>query len=163
MPIAYEDLKVSLVLGRGVVVETAPEHTKISVSVLASNPLGLTVEYPGRVKIAHQVGYEITGYDPTDGTLTLHLAKDWRPGQKDDPNAEPTDTIDLTPYLAVSRYRTDRGGWEWGWRCDGDGTCDGHVALDLNNRAHAERNAREHLADEHPDATPEQIAPRKES
>jgi hypothetical protein len=89
-PITYEDLKVSLVLGRGVVVDVAPEYTKISVHALANSPVGLVVDGPGRIKVAYQVGYEITGYDPADGTLTLRLAKDWRPGQKDDPHAAPT-------------------------------------------------------------------------
>jgi hypothetical protein len=112
--ITYEDIQISRHLGRGVVVDTAPEYAK-----------------------AHC-------------TLTLRLVHDWRPGQKDDPHAEPTDHLDLTPYLAVSRYQRDRGGWAWGWRCDGDGTCDGHVALDLGSRNQAEHNARRHLAAEHP-------------
>jgi len=147
-PIEYGEIQASRHLGRGIVVDTAPEYAKAHIGIIASAHSGVSLD-DGAVRIADQVLYEITGYNPADCTLTLHLAKDWRPGQKDDPNAEPTDTIDLTPYLAVSRYRTDRGGWEWGWRCDGDGTCEGHVALDLNNRAHAERNAREHLAAEH--------------
>lgn len=79
-----------------------------------------------------------------------------------DPHAEPTEPIEITPYLVVQRYRTARGTWAWCWRCWGDGDCGGHLTLDLNNRAHAERNAREHLAAEHPDATLEQIVPGKE-
>jgi hypothetical protein len=85
----YGDLKVSLVLGRGVVVDEAPEHTKISVGALAGSPLGLVFDFPGLIKIGYQVGYEITGYDPADSMLTLRLAYDWRPGRKDAPSEEP--------------------------------------------------------------------------
>lgn len=66
--------------------------------------------------------------------------------------AEPTGDIDITPYLVVHHYRTDRGRWAWCVRCWGDGTCDGHLALDLRDRAYAERKARQHLADAHPAA-----------
>jgi beta-phosphoglucomutase-like phosphatase (HAD superfamily) len=78
---AYADLQVSLVLGRGLVVDTAPEHTKVAVGMLATTHLG--------IRLGEQVEYEITGYDPDDCTLTLRLAHDWRPGQKDAPE-EPT-------------------------------------------------------------------------
>lgn len=154
--ITYEDLVVSLVLGRGLVVVTAPEHTKASVEVLTKAQFGIRHPYGDRIRFGEQVEYEITGYDPTDCTLTLHLVHDWRPGQKDDPHAEPTDDLNITPYLVVHRYR-EHGTWLWSWRCWGDGPCDGHLALDLNNRAYAERNARRHLAEEHPNpTTPEQ-------
>jgi hypothetical protein len=86
---AYADLQVSLVLGRGLVVDTAPEHTKVAVGMLATTHLGIRLDHPGHIKIAEQVEYEITGYDPDDCTLTLRLAHDWRPGQKDAPE-EPT-------------------------------------------------------------------------
>jgi hypothetical protein len=89
-PIAYEDLGVSLVLGRGVVVDKAPEYTKIAVYAIAANLIDLRVDRPGFINVAHQVAYEITGYDPADGSLTLRLVNDWRPGQKDDPDPEPT-------------------------------------------------------------------------
>jgi hypothetical protein len=149
-PITYEDLQISLVLGRGIVVDTAPEHTKISVGVLANNPLGLTFEYPDGIRIAQQVGYEITGYDPDDCALTLRLVRDWRPGQKDDPNGdaqtEDTSDLDITPFLVVHHYRRDGGDWAWLYRCWGDGGCDGFLSLDWSSRTSAERQAREHLA-----------------
>jgi hypothetical protein len=147
--ITYEDIQISRHLGRGVVVDTAPEYAKAHFSILNAQHIDLRLD-TGGIRIAEQVEYEITGYDPADCTLTLRLVHDWRPGQKDDPHAEPTDHLDFTPYLAVSRYQRDRGGWAWGWRCDGDGTCDGHVALDLGSRNQAEHNARRHLAAEHP-------------
>lgn len=93
-PITYGDLRCSIVLGRGIVVEAAAEHTKIAVAVLTSSPLGIRHPYGDRIRIAEQVEYEITGYDPSDCTLTLHLVHDWRPGQKDDPNAEQPDHQD---------------------------------------------------------------------
>lgn len=62
---------------------------------------------------------------------------------------EPTGDLDITPYLVVHRYRTDRGDWAWSWNCDGDGSCEGHRALDFDSRDHAERNAHIHLAARH--------------
>jgi hypothetical protein len=82
----YEDLQMSVVLGRGIVVDVAPEHTKIGVHVVADRYFGLWVDEPGHIRIAGQVEYEITGYDPADCALTARLIRDWRPGQKDDPN-----------------------------------------------------------------------------
>jgi hypothetical protein len=87
IPPVYEDLQVSLVLGRGVVIDVAPQHTKIAISALAATHLGIRLDLPGSIKLAEQVAYEITGYDPEDCTLTLRLTHDWRPGQKDAPPA----------------------------------------------------------------------------
>lgn len=87
----YADLQVSLVLGRGIVIDTAPEHTKISIGMLSATHLGLRLDMPGTIRFAEQVAYEINGYDPADCTLTLHLTHDWRPGQKD-AIPEPTTT-----------------------------------------------------------------------
>jgi hypothetical protein len=149
--ITYGDLRVSMILGRGAVVEGAPEHTKFSIGVLTSMPLYTRYTHGNCIRIAEQVEYEITGCDPADAMLTLHLVHDWRPGQKDDPAL--TSDLDITDHLYVHRYRTDRGGWAWGWRCSGDGACDGHVGLDLGSRDQAEREARRHLAEEHATAT----------
>jgi hypothetical protein len=84
-PVVYGELQASLVLGRGVVIDTAPEHTKIAVGMLASAHLGIRLDVPGSIKFAEQVAYEITGYDPADCTLTLRLTHDWRPGGPDAP------------------------------------------------------------------------------
>lgn len=67
---------------------------------------------------------------------------------------EPTGDLDITPYLVVHRYRTDRGDWAWLYRCWGNGGCDGFLSLDWSTRASAERQAREHLAEKHPAAAP---------
>jgi hypothetical protein len=153
MPITYQDIIVTRELGRGTVITTAPEHTKISVGLLVHPRVDIRQPTPGVLILAEQVAYEITGYDPDDQTLTLHLTHDWRPGQKDaptDPGAEPTTDIGITPYLVVHRYRTDRGTWAWCVRCWGQDACDGYLALDLSDRAYAERKARQHLADAHP-------------
>lgn len=152
--ITYEDLQCSFVLGRGIVIDRAPDHAKVSVNMLAAGHLGLDLNHPGHIKIAYQVEYAITGYDPADCTLTLRLVHDWRPGQKDDPHTEPTDNLDITEFLIVHRYRRDKGDWAWLYRCWGDGGCDGFLSLDWSTRESAERKAREHLAAEHPDAEP---------
>lgn len=66
-------------------------------------------------------------------------------------DAQPShDPIEITPYLVVQQYRHEHRGLAWVVRCWGDGDCDGHLALDLSDRAYAERKAREHLAAEHP-------------
>jgi hypothetical protein len=84
----YGDLQITRHLGAGIKVDSAPQLAKMAISYLAHPGLYLRVE-DGDIVIADQVVYQITGYDPTDCTLTLELLKDWRPGQKDDPNAEP--------------------------------------------------------------------------
>lgn len=91
-PVTYEDLRVRLVLGRGIVIDTAPQHTKISLGLLTDRYVGIRLDEPGIIRIAEQVAYKITGYDPADCTLTLRLTRDWRPGQKDAPPA-----VDETP------------------------------------------------------------------
>jgi hypothetical protein len=83
----YGDIQISRHLGKGFVVDEAPQQAKMDVDLLASPTAYLWVE-GGNINIADQVVYRITGYDPADCTLTLDLATDWRPGQKDDPNAQ---------------------------------------------------------------------------
>lgn len=68
-------------------VDEAPQRAKMDVDLLAQPGLYLRVAH-GDVVIADQVVYRITGYNPDDCMLLLELVKDWRPGQKDDPNAE---------------------------------------------------------------------------
>ncbi|MET8978554.1 hypothetical protein ABZX85_23340 [Streptomyces sp. NPDC004539] len=80
------DIQISRHLGIGLKVEAAAQRAKMHVDALASG-MYLRVEN-GDIVIADQVVYRITGYDTADCTLTLELLKDWRPGQKDDPNAE---------------------------------------------------------------------------
>ncbi len=82
----YGDIQLTRHLGIGVKVDSAPQRAKMHVDVLASGRY-LRVE-DGDIVIADQVVYRITGYDQGDRTLTLELIKDWRPGQRDDPNAE---------------------------------------------------------------------------
>lgn len=149
-PITYEDLQISLVLGRGIVVDSAPEYTKITLELFASSPMYVRYSHRNKIRIAEQVAYEVTGYDPADCALTLRLVRDWRPGQKDapaaDPQTEDTSDLDITEYLIVHRYRRDRGDWAWSYRCFGDGGCGGFLSLDWLSRESAEREAREHLA-----------------
>lgn len=82
----YGDIQLTRHLGKGVTVDTAPQRAKMHVDALAAGAY-LRVE-DGDIVIADQVVYRITSYRPDDQTLTLNLIKDWRPGQKDDPNAE---------------------------------------------------------------------------
>lgn len=151
-PIQYEQIQISRHLGRGIVVDEAPEHAKAYIGIIAGTEAGVRLD-DGGVRIADQVLYEITGYEPADGTLTLRLVHDWRPGQKDDPHGEPTGDLDVTPFLVVHRYRRDQGDHAWLYRCWGDGGCDGFLSLDWSSRDTAEREARAHLAGHPADAT----------
>ena len=83
----YGDIQLTRHLGKGVVVDDAPQRAKMHVDAVGGPGLFIRVE-GGDINIADQVVYRITGYNPDDCTLTLELLKDWRPGQKDDPNAE---------------------------------------------------------------------------
>lgn len=83
----YGDIQISRQLGIGVTVDTAPQRAKMDVDAIGGPGLFIRVE-GGDINIADQVVYRITGYNPDDCTLTLELLKDWRPGEKDDPNAE---------------------------------------------------------------------------
>lgn len=83
----YGDVQLTRHLGKGVTVDTAPQRAKMYVGALASN-MYLRID-GGDIVIADQAAYRIAGYDPADCTLTLELLNDWRPGQKDDPNAKP--------------------------------------------------------------------------
>lgn len=94
MSVTYEELRVTLVLGRGIVIDHAPEHAKVPVSMLSAGNLGIDLRHPGHIDLAYQVEYEITGYDDADHCLTLHLVHDWRPGQKDDPASQRPDAND---------------------------------------------------------------------
>lgn len=83
----YGDIQLTRHLGRGVVVDEAPQRAKMHVDAVGRPGLFIRVE-GGDINIADQVVYRITGYNPADCTLTLELVKDYRPGQKDDPSAE---------------------------------------------------------------------------
>ncbi|WNI19159.1 hypothetical protein [Actinacidiphila sp. ITFR-21] len=149
--VTYEDIVFTRRVGHPLSVDTAPRHSKMSLALLFDARAYIHAHDPGHLVFADQVEYAVTGYDPADCTLTLELAKDHRPDQNE---SEPTADLDITPYLVIHRYRTDRGDWSWSWRCWGDGDCDGWLALDLSDRTYAERKAREHLADEHASPTP---------
>jgi hypothetical protein len=84
---AYGDIQLTRHLGKGIVVDEAPQRAKMHVDSVGGPGLFTRVE-GGDINIADQVVYRITGYNPHDCTLTLELVKDWRPGQKDDPHAE---------------------------------------------------------------------------
>lgn len=83
----YGDIRLTRHLGIGVTVDSAPQLAKMDVDILGQPGLYIRIEH-GDIVIADQVVYRITGYDPANRTLALELLKDWRPGQKDDPNAE---------------------------------------------------------------------------
>ena len=81
----YGHLQVTRHLGIGLKVDTAPQRTKFDIGALTQSSTYLCVD-DGHIVIADQVVYRITGYAPADCTLTLELVKDYRPGEKDDPN-----------------------------------------------------------------------------
>lgn len=89
-PILYHEIQISRHLGRGIVVDDAPEYAKAHHSIIASMHIDLRLD-TGGIRIAEQVEYEITGYDPADAMLTLHRVKDWRPGHDDDPAKQITE------------------------------------------------------------------------
>lgn len=89
-PIEYGEIQISRHLGRGIVVDVAPEHAKAHYTILAATHIDLRLD-TGGIRIAEQVEYEITGYDPAGCALTLHRVRDWRPGHKDDPNKQDTE------------------------------------------------------------------------
>lgn len=84
----YEYVQVTRVRGRGLVVDTAPRHTKITLGILADGRFGIHFLRPDVINLADQVIYRITGWDPTDSTLTLELVEDWRPGTDTNPNTK---------------------------------------------------------------------------
>lgn len=83
----YGPLQVTRHLGIGLKVDTAPKRTKFDIEALTQSSTYLRLD-DGHIVIADQVVYRITGYDPADRTLTLELVKDYRPGEKDDPNSD---------------------------------------------------------------------------
>lgn len=90
----YGEIQIARHLGRGIVVEAAPGHAKAHIGILAATQVSVELQ-ANRIRIADQVAYEITGYDPGDQTFTLRLDRDWRPGQKDSPE-EPAATCTAT-------------------------------------------------------------------
>jgi hypothetical protein len=84
----HGEIQLTRHLGIGVTVDSAPQRATMDVDVLGQPGLYLRIEH-GDIVIADQVVYRITSYNPADQTFALELLKDWRPGQKDDPNAEP--------------------------------------------------------------------------
>lgn len=84
----HGEVQLTRRLGIGVTVDSAPQKAKMHVDVIAQPGLYIRVE-GGDIVIADQVVYRITGYNPDDCMLALDLVTDWRPGQKDAPQAEP--------------------------------------------------------------------------
>jgi hypothetical protein len=103
-PIEYGGIQISRRLGHGIVVDTAPQHAKAYIGILDGGRNGCSVE-DDCIRIADQVLYQVTGYDPADATLTLRLVHDWRPGGPDAPSEEPAtgEASDAT------QRRKDRG------------------------------------------------------
>jgi hypothetical protein len=85
----YGEVQLTRRLGIGVTVDSTPQRARMDIDLIAQPGLYIRVE-GGDIVIADQVVYRITGYNRQDCTLALELIKDWRPGQKDDPNAKPT-------------------------------------------------------------------------
>lgn len=95
--IDYRSIDFVRVLGRGIVVKTAPQHALLGVGCLVSN----TFQFMDgdHILIADQVTYQVTGYDPVMCALKLALVEDHRPGHtwKFEPPAEQAAAEDLTP------------------------------------------------------------------
>jgi PAS domain-containing protein len=63
--------------GHAITVDTAPEHTRISLHALVDRYAYLHMPDEQTIVFADQVVYRITGY--TEGALELELVEDWRP------------------------------------------------------------------------------------
>lgn len=75
----YEDVIMTRTLGRGIRVQTAPEHALLSLSLLRDPAAYISEVSPGYLLLADQVEYQVTGYDRERAALTLRLANDHRP------------------------------------------------------------------------------------
>lgn len=165
----YEDVVFTRHRGRGITVNTAPTHTRISLQVLTDRYAYLHMPEPGLIVLADQVVYQVTGYDATACALTLELAEDWRPksqaqettpGQvvpvEGNPAAvhEAMRQMDADPHgieagMVVQSYR-EYGQEKWVFRCWGtDDGCEGLLSLDHGSRQSAERARDRHVAEEH--------------
>lgn len=78
------DVDIVRQLGRGLIVQTAPHRTRMSLTVLADHGWGLTMHGPDLINIADQVLYQVTGYDPEATSLLLELVEDWRQNQNNE-------------------------------------------------------------------------------
>lgn len=65
--------------GRGLVVESAPEHARIPLARLVDRAWGLGLASADRIVLAEQVLYQVVGYNPATASLEVTLVKDWRP------------------------------------------------------------------------------------
>lgn len=63
--------------GRGITVDTAPEHSRIQLQALMDRYAYLHMPTPDVIVFADQVVYRITGYN--EGMLELELVEDLRP------------------------------------------------------------------------------------
>jgi len=73
-------------LGRGVIVESAPQRALIRLAVVRDIAWPVGITEPDLVNLADQVLYQVVGYDPDSAALVVDLVEDWRPKPK-----EPTD------------------------------------------------------------------------
>jgi hypothetical protein len=119
----------------------------LTITMCAGQPASIELTFPIiDVTELHDPEARILIPDTTRDTLT---ALGWTAPAS--PGDEPTEDLDITPFLVVHRYRRDQGGWAWLYRCWGDAGCDGFLSLDWSARDTAEREAHAHL-DGHPAA-----------
>jgi hypothetical protein len=72
------DIQLTRQLGRGVVVETAPQRARIALTLLTDSSSMLAMRSVDQISIADQVLYRVTGYDPEHTALIVELVDDWR-------------------------------------------------------------------------------------
>ncbi|WP_413102250.1 hypothetical protein [Streptomyces sp. Inha503] len=63
--------------------------------------------------------------------------------------------VRLPGFIEVASYRHDHGHQAWAARCWGNGPCPGWLSVDHYSEESAQRWARHHLAEDHPDTTPD--------
>lgn len=72
------DIQLTRQLGRGVIVETAPQRARIALTLLTDSSSMLAMRSIDQISIADQVLYRVTGYDSEHAALIVELVEDWR-------------------------------------------------------------------------------------
>lgn len=76
----YGSVVVERVLGVGMRIIDAPQRVKMTPEILSGGYVSFAGR--GRIWLADQVIYQITGWDPQDNMLILELADDYRPKEQ---------------------------------------------------------------------------------
>ncbi|MFH9072706.1 hypothetical protein [Streptomyces alboflavus] len=73
-----QDITITRQRGHGLIVNSAPQHTRMTLTALADHGWGLSMVGTDQINIADQVLYQVVGYDAESACLLLGLVEDWR-------------------------------------------------------------------------------------